>query len=354
MSEGRFLHIHEQVAAHLRTQLQNGRWTETMPGRNQLVKMLEVSGKTVDLALHQLESEGLLQAQGAGRRRKITLPKGEVGHPAMRVCILCYERPDFGRKYEMELKFRLEDAGHEVSFAQKSLCEMGMKVDRVEQLVKTTSADAWIVCSGSKDILKWFSEQKIQVFALFGRREGLPIAGASPRKIPAMHQAVDEMVSQGHQRIVMMAREERRHPYPADYEQAFLDRLSHHGIEPGSYNLPDWMDSRAGFHECLKRLFKLTPPTAILVCEPQLFMATMQHIGKLGIHAPGQISLFVDDPEPAFLWCDPVISHTDWDSQPIMRRVVQWVRHIAQGREDIQQRSYSARFVRGGTIGPVR
>lgn len=50
----------------------------------------------------------------------------------------------------------------------------------------------------------------------------------------------------GHRRIVLLVREERRKPYPATFEQAFLDGLKELGITTGPYNLPDWgMTSRA-------------------------------------------------------------------------------------------------------------
>ena len=353
MNPGRFLHIHEQVAEYLRSELYGGRWTGAMPGRNQLVKILEVSGKTVDLALQQLEAEGLLEAQGMGKKRRIVLEEGMIKPPALRIQIMTYEKKDVGREYELELKYRLEEGGHQVSFADKTLLELGMKVDRVARFVRKTPADAWVVCAGSYEVLEWFSRQPLKVFALFGRRSGLPIAGTSPRKIPAVEQAVDELVNFGHQRIAMMVREERRKPHPALYEQAFLDRLSHHGIDPSPYNLPDWQDNKEDFHRCLDSLFQVTPPTALIVSEPQLFVPAMQHLARRGIHAPDHVSLICDDPDPNFSWCDPAIAHIRWDPAPLMRRVVQWANHMAQGREDMKQNTFLAHFIRGGTIGPA-
>ena len=353
MGEGRFLHIHEQVADHLRGELYGGRWTGVMPGRNQLVKLLEVSGKTIDLALQQLEAEGLLVGQGVGKKRRIVLSEGKIRPPSLRIQIMTYERKDVGREYELELKYRLEESGHIVDFADKTLQELGMKVDRVARFVNKTPADAWVVCAGSQEVLKWFSEQPLKVFALFGRRSGLPIAGTSPRKIPAMEEAVDELVAKGHQRIVMMVREERRKPHPALYEQGFLDRLAHHGIEPSAYNLPDWTDDKEDFHRCIDSLFQVMPPTAMIVSEPQLFIPAMQRLARRGIFAPDHVSLICDDPDPNFSWCDPAIAHIRWDPAPMFRRIVQWAHHVAQGREDMKQNTFLAHFVRGGTIGPA-
>mgnify|MGYP000217237038 CR=1 FL=1 len=83
-----FLSITEQVAAHLRAELVRGRRSGTMPGLNSLAPELEVSTKTVEAALRLLEKEGLLVAQGAGRRRKIILPEELSKPPGLRVALL--------------------------------------------------------------------------------------------------------------------------------------------------------------------------------------------------------------------------------------------------------------------------
>lgn len=353
MTARRFMHIHEQVADFLRTELISGRWVEVMPGRNHLVKLLEVSGKTVDLALQQLESEGLLVAQGVGKKRRIALPCTEIKAPAMRIRIMLYEQSDLTTDHNAELKYRLELAGHEVAFARKSLQDLGMNPERVARYVSKSPADAWVVFAGSREVLEWFADQSIKVFALFGRRSGLPIAGCSPRKIPALEEAVDELVALGHRRIVMIVREERIKPFPALAEEMFLQFLAKHGIEPSSYNLPEWKDDMRSFHRCLDGLFKLTPPTALIVNEAQLFVPALQHMGRLGIKVPEQLSMICDDPDKIFQWCDPPISHIRWEMAPLIRRVVKWANNLAQGKTDIKQSTSRAQFVRGGTIGPA-
>lgn len=353
MSSRRFAHIHEQVAEFLRSELHGGRWEEEMPGRNHLVKLLEVSGKTVDLALQQLETEGLLVAQGAGKKRRIVMPKGSVKPPSLRVRILLFESADKATDYHIEMRHRLEEAGHEVALASKSLQDLGMKPERVARYASRRSVDAWVVCAGSREVLEWFARQATPVFALFGRRSGLPIAGGSPRKIPAMQQAVDELVGLGHRRIVMLTREERRKPYPALHEEKFLERLQKHGIEPGPYNLPSWKDDVDSFHQCIEGLFELTPPTAIFISEPQLFFAAMLHLGRRGIRVPEDVSILCEDPCQEFTWCQPAVTHISWDASPLIRRVVKWATHVAQGRVDIQQTTTIAKLHRGGTIGPA-
>ena len=60
-----------QVAAFLRSELERGRWTKTMPGQIRLASDLGVARNTVEAALRQLEGEGVLVGRGVRRPRGI-------------------------------------------------------------------------------------------------------------------------------------------------------------------------------------------------------------------------------------------------------------------------------------------
>jgi DNA-binding LacI/PurR family transcriptional regulator len=182
---------------------------------------------------------------------------------------------------------------------------------------------------------------------------GLRIAGAAARKIPAMVESLRRLVELGHRRIVMLVREERLRPQPAVYEQAFLDELGALGIEAGSYNLPLWGNSPEGLHRCLDSLFRHTPPSALIISEPKLFIAAREHLAQRGIVAPRDVSMICDDPDIAFSWCDPSVAHYAWGFAPLARRIQHWVDNVARGRDDRQQSFTKAEFIEGGTIGPV-
>ena len=353
MGELRFLSKIEQVATHLRAELDGGRWEGAMPGRLELSAELGVNAKTVEEGLRLLEKEGVLVGQGAGRRRLIATVKEPV-RTALKIRILLYERIDQGLPYHIDLLHRLREEGHAPTFAEKSLQELGMSVKRVAAFVKNHEADAWVVDGGSREILEWFADRRTPTFAEFGRWAGLPLAALSVRKIPAMTAALRRLHGLGHQRIVMLAREERRKPYPGRFEQAFLDELKELGVATGPYNLPDWGDDIPGFHRCLDSLFLHTPPTAMILSEAHLFIAAQQHLARRGIVAPRDVSLICDDPDVAFSWCQPTVSHFRWDSRPIVSRVVRWVGNVVRGKEDRKQIFILAEFVEGGTIGPVR
>jgi len=353
MKPFRALSAIEQLAAHLRDEILAGSLGETLPGVHRLAKELGVSSRSVVAAAAQLEHEGLLQGLGARRRCQI-VPHQDNASVELKIRILLYEKSERSASDMVNLRHRLAEAGHLSEFATKDLHELGMDAGRVARFMKENPADAWVVCSGSREVLEQFADQALPVFAFFGMHGTLPIAGASARKIPALLILVRRLVSLGHRRMVMLVREERRRPQPGLYEQAFLDELGRHGIQTGPYNLPDWEDSREGFHRGLNSLFQLTPPTALIISEPVLFTAAQQYLANRGIVAPKQISLICDDPNPSFAWCEPAISHFRWDSAPLLRSIVRWVNQVARGKLTRSKTFSEAEFVEGGTIGPVR
>lgn len=342
----------EQVADHLRDCMMRGRWGDNLPGRHELAKELGINCKTVEEAMRQLENEKLLVSQGVGRRRRIVIPDTTAAHP-LQVAVLNYEPGSRGENYMIDLLHQLADAGHNAFSSRKTLLELGMRVDRISKMVEETQADAWVVEGGSREVLEWFAERPVPVFALFGRRRGLPIASVGPDKLPAMSNLTRRLIELGHQRIVMLVRAERRLPAPGATERMFLNTLETHGIQPSAYHLPEWKESIDGFHQCLEGLFRLTAPTALIVDEAQFFTATMQFCVKRGIRIPEDVSLVCCDNDPTFAWCKPRISHIRWDSSPVVRRIVNWSSNISRGKDDRRQTGTKAIFFEGGTIGPA-
>lgn len=341
----------EQVAAHLRGELLRGRWGNEMPGRHRLAAEVGTNGKTVEAALRQLEQEKLLVPQGAGKRRRIAVP--DAAPSALRVAVLDYEPATRAESFMIDLLHLLNESGHVAFSTGKSLMEMGMRPQRIGRLVAETQADAWVVVGGSRAVLQWFSEKELTAFALFGRRRGLPIAGAGPDKPPVMEAMTKRLIELGHRRIVMLARAERRLPQPGATERAFLNTLAANGIAPGTYHLPDWEETLDGFHQCLEELLRVTPPTALIIDEAPMFTAAMQFFSRRGIRIPEDVSLVCCDADPHFAWCKPPVTHIRWDSRPVVRRIVRWANNIGCGQDDRRQTDTKAEFVEGGTIGPI-
>lgn len=353
MAGTRFLTIAEQVAEHLRGEMMRARWSGLLPGSRQLAEELDVNIKTVEVALRQLEREGVLAGQGVGRKRRIVLPEARIACP-LRVALLKYDPLSLAQGYMSDLQHLLAAAGHGAFFANKSLMELGMNVPRISRYLTEINADAWVVTAGSRELLEWFTTQPLPAFALFGRREGLPIASTGPDKPPAVAGATRHLLRLGHRRIVLLARRERRLPEPGKSERAFLNELEAHGIRSGSYHLPDWEETIEGFHGCLDALFRVTPPTALIIDEAPFFVAAQQFLARQRILVPEHVSLVCSDDDPSFAWCRPSVAHIRWDSGQVVRRIVRWAHNVSHGKQDLRQTLTRAEFIPGGTIGPAK
>lgn len=348
----RVLSASEQVAEHLRHEIARGIWNETMPGSSQLVKELGVGRNTVDMALLLLEKEGLLLPQGIGRRRLIVASSKKKTN--LRIRIMLYQKS--GRKvhYLVELAQLLREAGHDAAFTDKTLCDLSMDVEKVGRFVESTKADAWVVASGSRDILDWFATQSKPTFALFGRLVNSSLASTSPKRAPVYIKLVERLVDLGHRKIVHLSRQERRQPTPGFLEQLFLDELEKYGIRTSSaYNLPDWKETGTGLRDLLDSLFNYTPPTALIIDGAMEFSATRNHLARKGILAPEQISLICTDPDPMFEWDIPAVTHMAWTHQRLIRQVLKWANSISHGKDDRRKSVIDVELVSGGTMGPV-
>ncbi|MCH7228219.1 substrate-binding domain-containing protein [Haloferula sp. A504] len=352
MEKRGFTSITEQVAQSIRCGVRQGRWRETVPGRNRLAVELGVNHKTVTAALDILEAEGVLESQGPGRERRI-VDVGKLDPAPLRVAILLYEESDRDTGYLLALLHRLQDAGYDASYMPRTMRELGMDVARIARVVRRAEADAWVVVAGSREVLEWFAEQPTPALALFGRSVGVPIASSAPQKWEALTELVERLVKLRHRRIILLVREERRKPTPGFLERCFLEELEGHGIPTGSYNLPDWKDTPEGLQRFLDSLFRHTPPTALLLDEPSLFIAARDHLARKGIHAPEHVSLVCCDADSTFHWCRPTIAHIAWDSRPVINRVVRWTKNISHRKDDRRKVFTKARLILGGTLGPA-
>ena len=343
----------DQFTAHLREGVLSGHWTETMPGEHRLAAEFAINRKTAKAALQRLEKEGLLVAQGTGRRRKIVLPKGHAP-PGLRIALLLFDIPAQGLDYVIDLRHRLEAAGHLPFYTDKSLNELDRNVRRVARYVARTEADAWIIGAGSREILEWFARQETPAFAKFGVRDGVSIAATGPDKTPTLAELTRRILELGHRRISFIVRREYRAPEPARPVRAYLDALEAAGITTGNFNLPDWEESREGFERLLDSLFGgPTPPTTLMLDEAYQFHASYHYLSQKGLKIPQDVSLICTDSDPGFDWCEPAVSHIRWDYRPVVRRMVRWANNVSRGKDGRRQTLTKAEFFEGGTIGPV-
>lgn len=343
------LSLVDQVAKHLREEISRGRWMHSMPGRKVLVKELGVNGSTVERALRKLEKEGILEAQGKGKPRRVK-QAAIPAVPCTRVAIMLYEPADAYHALIVDLRHQLSQLGHVVTLTSKTLMELKHDPKRVVAVLEKTPADAYVLLAASKPTLKAALELSVPIFAMFGRMAGLPIAGVGQNTLKAMKEAIDCLCNHGHERIVKLTREENLQGELGAVERDFLSELDKRGLPTGPYNLPYWKNTPNGFYQCLEELFRFTPPSAIILDEWKLYYAARNYLaGKQGKASRDAVCISMDYHD-SFDWCQPGVPHFRCDQQKYVMRTVQWVNNMARGKKDLQQTSIFARFENGSVL----
>jgi hypothetical protein len=332
-----------------------------MPGKLVLAAELGVNHKTVKAALALLEREGVLVNQGECKPRGIAVGKrGRRGEGvrgrgrALRIGILLHEEDNKRVDYIVEIRHRLLEAGHAPFFAKRTLTDLRMDVGKVAALAQGSAADAWVVVAGSSGVLQWFAAQPPPVFGLFGFITKAGIAGAGPDHAPAFAEVARTLTGLGHRRIALLGRPEHRVPSPGRAETLFLQTLQKEGIELSDDHFPLWDGSPEGYQRCLEELFRNSPPTALLIQEPELFAAAFRFLAGRGIRVPQDVSMVCADWDHTFAWQIPSVAHIRAESEPWVRRLVGWAAHMSLGKEDRRRLFSKAEFVNGGTVGLVR
>jgi DNA-binding LacI/PurR family transcriptional regulator len=348
----------QQTAEHLRAGFRDNHWHGKVPGVIRLAGELGVSKETVRAALHELEKEGALRANGAGKRRELVANSGEPARRIVRVAILLAQPLEnengYSQRLFLTIKHSVEAMGHECFFASQSLWELDAKPRRVARMVDTARADAWIVYAGTRPVLEWFAMQGIPTLAVGGRAEGLAIEWTRADLKPPMEAAVDTLAALGHRRMVLLCPGYWRKPDPGPPAAAFLARLAHWKIPVSDYHLPDWEVTPEGLKAVLEALFFATPPTALLTLTPDTCDAALAFLANRRLRIPEDVSIVCLMSDAVFKMRLPPLAHFEWPMQGLVRQAVRWAKSVAAGHPGRHARTCPATFIPGGTIAPPR
>lgn len=349
----------EQTAAHLREGFQGGRWVGPLPGVVPLADELMVSKDIVRAALKALEEEGWIEDGGAGRRRRI-LPQRNVKPKcrALRIGVMLYvplaENDVLTAAIVLAIRNAVEVAGHVCVFSDPSLAEMKDNLSRISRCVKAADADAWIVFAASRGVLEWFAAQPFPVLAYGGRFQNLPVACSATSIATAIESVVNVLVDYGHRRIVMLMETFLRQPTLIPSLEIYLSTLEARGIAPTHYNLPHFEETVEDLETFLDGLFRLTPPTALIVHHGTYLVAVLSFLARRGLQVPRDVSLITVYSDPIFRLCEPQFDHFQMQRQDHIDRISRWVNSVAKGRPDKRQVIFDAKYVRGGTVGQAK
>ncbi len=354
------LSVIEQTANHLRQGICEIRWGGRFPGVPAITRECEVSANVARAAVRLLEAEGWLEPAGHGRRRRIASAKeGSPTNRVLRVGILLRDAlpgldPGFHDAL-LQIVHLLEESGHAAFFAPKTQIELSNSLPRMKHMVEDLPADAWVVIDGTKALLAWFAGSKTPTLAIGGQIGDLAVSSVGPVMAAASQMAMQRLIALGHRRIVMIcSRNERSGAVRPDHSVgAALAELAGCGVKISSYNLPEWDETPAGLQSLLQSLFRITPPTALMIMRPTWATGVLSFLADRGLRVPKQVSILGYGLEALNPWHLPALAHLRAEDLPVVRRTVRWVRQVARGSVIPRKFEYPGTFVDGPSLGPA-
>lgn len=350
----------ELTACALRERLAAGALGSRLPGVRPLSRELGVSIKTVRRALVLLESEGAVAPAMRGLPRS-ALPPGAPGgvKRALKVAVLGSRRPEDEssdtRSLLMQLAEAIRAGGHSVTMVQRPLPSDSANPKVLRRLVDSTGADAWIVYQAGVEPLAWFAGCRLPVAAFGGRGADAGLPSAYCDASQAMRETLARLFEAGHRRIVLIAPERALVPTPTRYVEVFAQEMRAHGVSVGAYHLPRWDETPEGLRTLLEALFRVTPPTALIVFGNLYMSGVLTFLAQRRLGVPTDVSLVSADTEGSFGWQWPglKVAHFDDRRELQLKRLCRWVDDVAAGHPANKLRAVAARLVPGNSLGPA-
>jgi DNA-binding LacI/PurR family transcriptional regulator len=228
----------------------------------------------------------------------------------------------------LRLLHEIEASGHFGFFAAQSQQCLGYKLPRIARAAQEAKAGAWVVADSTEELMRWFAVQPVPAIALGGRFCDAPLARVAIDPTEAFLEAVRTLKSLGHRRIVIAVPRVWRQPQPGRLIRAVLDEF---GGKNSDYHVPDWEPGSQGFQELLESLFRVTPPTAMIVIEPAEAVAVLAFLAKRGLRVPRDLSLICRHRDASLDLCRPEIAHFSGNEDHLVRHIVRWVNAAARG-----------------------
>lgn len=346
-----------KTAHILEEEIRRGRWMDCLPGYRALSKELGVSPRVVTDALDILTRRKVLLPAEARRPRKINPDQSTVIPDDQQKSLTVLSATPYDQHNENTLRL-LEKIHQRMSSVEWSVF---MEVSKeygageiskhLETLACQRRHHRWLLIGPSGDIVRWAMEKNLQIICLGGTVCDLPPPLICLRISSLLKSSFEKMVSLGHQKICLMTSLQTSNMFP--HLTSFVSELfqKHHIPFHQPYNFPLLEeDTPQSFKDCLKSLFQLTPPTAIIAAESYFLPAIYSHCYRWGILIPEHLSLITLENSSNQHWFVPRPAHFEVALESFLNPICNWIENYP--KLPCASRFVEPDFMAEGSVGP--
>lgn len=302
----RYLTLASQVAARILQEIDDGTWVDRLPAERALVANLKVSRKTLRKALDELRRDGYFGPAGRWGRTITRHSADATPKPSNSVALLTPEpleqlRPytamwiDGLRSMLFERGYRLLTFSGHAYFSQR-------RSDSLSRLVRQSPQACWVLMRSSSSAQRWFHQQGVPCIVAGSCHRGISLPNLDLDYHAICRHAAIALYRHGHRHIAFLNRQSQR-AGDLESEAGFLEGAASVGADAviARHN-----GTVVGAYKQLTRLFKWTPPTALLVNNPAFYLTTVAFLAERGLRVGRDVSLVSHDNDDFLSYLRPM------------------------------------------------
>lgn len=339
----------EKVCEELRELIRSKRWLRTLPGIRVLCEEIQVSSQTMMLALRLLEQEGYLLPPDPGKPRainqKMVSPVKPAGKKGLQPTILILTQYSKGDLTQTDaqicnlLKKSITAQGYTYRHVAFPLITRAMGAKRVSDVIEQNPADVYVVMSAHPQCSR--ALKRLGVPAVY--IGGVEVKGATPRicysLLQMCHVTLEHLVSRGHRKISLLLPENLNSASKkaSSAEKPLEPIFKSNNLPFTAYNCPRWGKTKAEFNAALEQLFKVTPPTALILGDVSQATRVVCFLMRHGLKFPDDVSLIVLDESRELNEYEPPISYIKGNIPAFAKSILNSVRKklLSQPDDDL-------------------
>lgn len=345
-----------QAALHIREQIINGLYENTLPSERILSEQLLISRNCVRDALAILTRDGLLSPPEQSRRRSIlkTTQANHAHTQKISRCIVLTPNTELNSTEQFlgqlsRLRSLLASAEIFVEVRSSPAFRTTAPQQQLEELTASLPNSIWLLHLCPESIQKWFESSGLFCVVFGSKFTNIDLQSVDSDHAAAVRHATGRLLKLGHRHMsLLIPRTTLAGSQMA--EAAFQETLSrsHHDttaqVLRHDFNLPRLTDT-------LTKIFsKATPPTALIVQNSHHFLTVYSHLLSLKLSIPRDISILCLAHSSCFERLSPTPTHYSTG--------VKFIRSLANTIINCpERRKTNAMLIpdykEGSTIGPV-
>jgi DNA-binding LacI/PurR family transcriptional regulator len=314
--------LSDQAYAAISRSLDEGRWQGEMPSELELCDELQVSRKTLRIALATLAEKGRIRLGGAGRHHHVAKPtQPALERRAVPGQIVRYLSPvpfeeigNVSAQVFQSLSQSLANKGLQLVYEMHAGVFRRFSLRKMVRLAALPNTAGWILLGCTPEIQRWFSKAGIPCVVTGCLHPHVALPYVSFDHFAACRHAAHQFFSCGcrHAAFVVPSVRSAGEQFSVD---GFLAAKSHSHSD-ATLSILEHDDTVAGVCRVLDQaMLGRSPPTAYLAIGGLELLTVLTHLLRRGCRIPEQVSIISRTDEVVLGNLVPAISHYRWDAK---------------------------------------